>query len=153
MHSYASPYSNHINAARIQLRLTLGHKITPAGLSEISHEHNHQMYPDLIGMNAGTRREPITSCNPSQSTNTYIDNNISYKEITEENDDPEHIEKHETTELPMDPKLSHKLYKGIPYIELSPDKLSSYRLSPDQLSSYRLRIAFWTQFSCHGAQV
>jgi hypothetical protein len=105
------------------------------------------MYPDLIEMNAGTRREPITSCNPSQSTNTYNNINISYKEIPEENDDPEHIEKHETTELPMADKLSHKLYDRIPYIV-------------DQLSSYRLCIAFWTQFSsnrvwfsCHGAQV
>jgi len=105
------------------------------------------MYPDLTQNHISYVEQDITSCNPSQSTNTYNNNNIPSKEITEENDDPEHIEKHEDPELPMD---QYKLYDRIPYIV---DQLSSYRLSPDQLSSYRLSIAFWTQFSCPGAQV
>lgn len=64
------------------------------------------MYPDLIEKHTRYSGNPITSCNPSQSTHNPYDNIIMTKEITEENNDPEHIEKHEITEdtkLPMDP--------------------------------------------------
>jgi hypothetical protein len=63
------------------------------------------MYPDLMQKHTCDSGDPITSCNPSQSIHNPYNNNIMTGKITRENDDPEHIEKHETPEdkkLPMD---------------------------------------------------
>jgi len=128
-------------------RASESHKIAPVEPSETPHEHNPQMYPDLMQKHTCDSGNPITSCNPSQSIHNPYNIIIPSKEITEKNDDPEHIEKHEITEdneLPMDPKLTSK----IPYKKL-------YMAYPTQFSSLGSRMHQFTSlgfpFSCYGA--
>jgi hypothetical protein len=82
-------------------RASESHKIAPVDPSETPHGHNTQMCPDLMQKHTRDNGDPITSCNPSQSTHNPYNNNM-IKEITRENDNPEHIEKHENPELLMD---------------------------------------------------
>ncbi len=51
------------------------HKMAPAGLSETTHGHPYKKYPRLTQNHIPYVEQGITSCNPSQSTNPYIDIN------------------------------------------------------------------------------
>jgi hypothetical protein len=82
------------------------HKNTPAGLSETTHGHEHKTYPRLTQNHIGHVEQGITSCNPSQSTNTS--NNINQIPVPDPYDD---------RKLPDNPR--HFQYM-LPYIELPP---------------------------------